>query len=201
MRGSSNPFLTAKELLKPPMEDIVANKESGGFYTDGSGESLIEGKKNGTHTDTSSAVTSSIRAKANAAAASLNSPTKVGRAVSKKQQKLAEAAKSSRNIFQYFDKIRTTEKREETVKTLDAVSSQTTAVSPTEDISQQQHSPASVVDVESSPAESETQDVKQSETQCDVIVLDESEEEEPVEVEKLEQVQDTCEESVKSTTE
>lgn len=109
-RGSSNPFLTAKDLLK---QDSVSNKgtDGGGFYSSSSGGSG----------DASLAVTSSIRAKANAVAASLNSPTKAGRAMSKKQQKLAEAAKSSRNISQYFAKKQTTEESQKEVEEVEEV--------------------------------------------------------------------------------
>lgn len=85
-RGSSNPYTVAKDLLQhsesaaQPDESSAVDKEA------------------------SSAITSSIRAKAAAVAASLGSPTKTGKAMSKKQQKLAEAAKTSRNISQYFAK-------------------------------------------------------------------------------------------------
>uniref|UniRef100_A0A3Q3G0N7 ATP-dependent DNA helicase n=1 Tax=Labrus bergylta TaxID=56723 RepID=A0A3Q3G0N7_9LABR len=98
-RGLSNPYLCAKDLLNSSMLDSESNKGT-------------EGGGRDTNTDASLAMTSSIRARANAAA-SLNSPTKGGRAMSKKQQKLAEAAKSSRNIFQYFTKKEATEDRQE----------------------------------------------------------------------------------------
>ncbi|KAI9522371.1 hypothetical protein NQZ68_036703 [Dissostichus eleginoides] len=104
LRGSSDPFMTAKELLKPS----ASNSDSGGFHNDTSGGSRETNK------ELSLAVTSSIRTKA--MAASLSSPTKGGRAASKKQQqqqKLAEAAKSSRNILQYFAKKDTPEKSQE----------------------------------------------------------------------------------------
>ncbi|XP_029014172.1 ATP-dependent DNA helicase Q5 [Betta splendens] len=122
-RGSSDPFLTARDLLKP-------GAESGGFYTDSIGSRK--------ETDTDS---SSIRTSANkAAAAFLSSPTKTGRAVSKKQQKLAEAAKSSHSISQYFTKRQTDRSRDEapTPKEPDATS---TAAMPLENTSQEQ-SPA-----------------------------------------------------------
>ncbi|XP_072298636.1 ATP-dependent DNA helicase Q5 [Eucyclogobius newberryi] len=90
LRGSSDPFLTAKELLK----SSSGQSES---------EPLADISENSSAPDSS--VTSSIRARANAAAASsLNSPTKKGKALSKKQQKLADAAKNSRYISQYFAK-------------------------------------------------------------------------------------------------
>lgn len=94
LRGSSDPFLTARELLKLP-----------GDGSAGSGETGAEAP---------SAVTSSVGTRANAAAAvSLSSPPKAGRAASRKQQKLAEAAKSSRDISQYFAKKDKTEKSRE----------------------------------------------------------------------------------------
>lgn len=89
-RGSSNPYTVAKDLLQhsesaaPPDEGSAGDKEA------------------------SSAVTSSIGARAAVAAASLGSPTKTGKATtSRKQQKLAEAAKTSRNISHYFAKKET----------------------------------------------------------------------------------------------
>lgn len=91
-RGSSNPFQATQELLKPPS------------CGPGSGEM---------NSVAPPPVTCSIRARATAVSASINSPTKVGRGVSKKQQKLAEAAKTSRNISQYFTKKQTMEKLEE----------------------------------------------------------------------------------------
>ncbi|XP_040047823.2 ATP-dependent DNA helicase Q5 [Gasterosteus aculeatus] len=96
LRGSSDPFLTARELLKLP-----------GDGSAGSGETGAEAP---------SAVTSSVGTRANTAAAavvSLSSPPKAGRAASRKQQKLAEAAKSSRDISQYFAKKDKTEKSRE----------------------------------------------------------------------------------------
>lgn len=190
-RGSSNPFVTAKELLKSSM---LSNKgtESGGFYNDGSG-GLGE-----SNTDAPSAVTSSIRARANAAAASLSSPVKAGRAMSKKQQKLAEAAKSSHNISQYFGKKQTTEQSQEeaeTPKGLDATLSHSTAVAPQENNNQQEQSP---VAVESSPVDSETQDVIQEESKEEVIAITDDEEEEEthkMETMEVERVQDTSKES------
>ncbi|KAM8844027.1 ATP-dependent DNA helicase Q5 [Spinachia spinachia] len=75
LRGSSDPFLTATELLKP----------AGGSH---------------------GAVAPSV----------LNSPPKAGGAASRKQQKLAEAAKSSRDISQYFTKKETAPKSREEVE-------------------------------------------------------------------------------------
>ncbi|XP_076609430.1 ATP-dependent DNA helicase Q5 [Chaetodon auriga] len=194
-RGSSNPFLTAKDLLKPSMLDSVSNKgtESGGFYNDSSGGS---GEAN-----RDAPVTSSIRARANAAAAAtataaLNSPTKAGRAMSKKQQKLAEAAKSSRNISQYFAK-KQTKSQETEEEGLDAMLSRTTAVE--ENSSQQEQSPVSVEAVEISPVESDAQDVIHEESKTEVIVIPDEEEGSPKTLE-LERFEDTSKE-YKSTTE
>ncbi|KAG8007104.1 ATP-dependent DNA helicase Q5 [Nibea albiflora] len=170
-RGSSNPFVTAKELLKPSMLDSKG--------TESGSES---------NTDASSAVTSSIRARANAAAAaSLSSPTKTGKAMSKKQQKLAEAAKSSRNISQYFVKKPTVEKSQEEEmevdeEGLDAPLSHTTTADPREDSKPQEHSPEVI------PVESETEE----ESKTDVIIIPDEVEEEALE---LEQLQETDKES------
>ncbi|XP_070779385.1 ATP-dependent DNA helicase Q5 [Enoplosus armatus] len=199
-RGSSNPFLTAKDLLKPSMLDSLSNKgtESGGFYNDSSGGSGGEMREE-TNADASSAVTSSIRARANAAAAaSLNSPTKAGRAMSRKQQKLAEAAKSSRNISQYFAKKQITEESQEEAETqtgLDATLSCSTVEVPQKNSSQQEHSPAAVEAAEISPVESDTEDVIHVERKKEVIVILDDDEEEQTETLELERVQDTYEES------
>ncbi|XP_044187725.1 ATP-dependent DNA helicase Q5 [Thunnus albacares] len=188
-RGSSNPFQTAKDLMKT---------ESGGFYNDsseGSRESGTEGRKE-TNMDTSSAVTSSIRARANAAAASLNSPTKGGRTLSKKQQKLAEAAKSSRNISQYFAKKQTMEKSQEeetsheaeTPKELD----DTLSVIPQEDITQR-----SVEAVENIPEES----VMPAKTESELIVILTDEEEEALKAEMTEDTEDVTSSTEQNITE
>lgn len=147
LRGSSNPYVTARELLKT---DAAPDKrtESGGFVADGSRESKAIGE--------------AVKEK-NAAGASAISPTKGGRAVGKKQQKLAEAAKSSRSIFQYFHKKQPEEaKCEEEEERVDS----TTADSQENGL--QRHSP-------SSPAPSDTQ-----ETTTEVIVITEDEEEKVV---------------------
>ncbi|XP_034749199.1 ATP-dependent DNA helicase Q5 isoform X2 [Etheostoma cragini] len=199
LRGSSNPFQTAKDLLKASMSDTVSNKEteSGGFYSDSSGGS------GETSSDASLAVTSSIRARANAAATFVNSPTKAGRAMSKKQQKLAEAAKSSRNISHYFTKKETTEDSQEeaeTLRGLDAMLSHTTAVVAQESVSKQEHSPVTVDNVEISPLE--TRDVIQEESKTKVIVITDDEEENcKTEMLELEQLQDTSIAYMRSTTE
>lgn len=208
-RGSSNPFQTARELLKSSMLDSASDKEweSGGFYNDSSGdcgESPAKVRIKETNTETSAAVTSSIRARATAVAASTSSPTKGGKAMSKKQQKLAEAAKSSRNISQYFTKKQTTGKSQEepeVLKGLHYTLPQTSTVIPEEDTWQQEHSPVTAEAVEGSRVESETQGVKQKETKKEVtIVISDDEEEETCETEtsELELVQETSKEDTRS---
>ncbi|RVE69332.1 hypothetical protein OJAV_G00076640 [Oryzias javanicus] len=124
LRGSSNPYVTARELLKT---DAAPDKqtESGGFIGDG-----------------------------------LRDPTKGGRAVSKKQQKLAEAAKSSRSIFQYFQK-----KQPEETKCEEEEERDDSRAADSQENGLQRRSP-------SSPAPSDTQ-----ETKTEVIVITEDEEE------------------------
>uniref|UniRef100_A0A8C2X0B7 ATP-dependent DNA helicase n=1 Tax=Cyclopterus lumpus TaxID=8103 RepID=A0A8C2X0B7_CYCLU len=138
LRGSSDPFQTAKELLKASMSDTLSNK----------------------WTET----------RANAVAAALDSPTKAGRPVSKKQQKLAEAAKSSRNISQYFAKKETIEKSAEEAETprgLDAALSHTAVVVAQE--SNQEHSPVTGEDMEISPVE--TRDLIQKESKREGLMV------------------------------
>uniref|UniRef100_A0A3Q1FCI0 ATP-dependent DNA helicase n=1 Tax=Acanthochromis polyacanthus TaxID=80966 RepID=A0A3Q1FCI0_9TELE len=177
-RGSSNPFITAKDLLKSSMLDTESNKEkdSGGFVNDSSGDMKAKRERlKETNVDTSSAVSSSIKARAKAVSSFLDSPTKGGKAMSKKQQKLAEAAKSSHNISQYFTKKQTTEKIQEDAdmpEELDATLSHTPSEISQENISQEQHSPASVEAVESS------QDVIQAENKSAIIVIPDDDEEE-----------------------
>lgn len=183
VRGSSNPFQTARELLKSSMSDTASDKgaESGGFYNDssgGCGEPSAKVRVKETNAETSSPITSSIRARANAVAASTNSPTKGGKAMSKKQQKLAEAAKSSRNISQYFTKKQTMEKSQdepEMLKGLNDTLPQTTTVIPEENTFPQEYSPVTEDAVECVLVESETQSVMQEETKKEVIADEEEE--------------------------
>lgn len=152
-RGSSDPFLTAKDLLKPCV--LGKEIENGDFCSDSIGSRK--------ETDTAPAATSSIRARANAVAASLNSPSKAGRVVSKRQQKLAEAAKGSLNISQFFVK-KQTEKSQDvmpTLKELDTTSS--TGVMPLENISEEQQSPVAV--------EGNSPDVMLGQCKTDVIII------------------------------
>ncbi|XP_026180887.1 ATP-dependent DNA helicase Q5 isoform X1 [Mastacembelus armatus] len=185
-RGCYNDFLTARDLMKHSMLDAASNKttESGGFcndYATGSGQSVKEVKTESikeANTDRSSTVTSSIRAKAKAVAASLSSPTKGGKAMSKRQQKLMEAAKSSHNISQYFatkPTMQKSNKEVEMVKEFHASVSHTTTVIPQDNFPP---SPVSVKAAESSPVESDTQDVIQEESKEEVIVIPDDQEEE-----------------------
>uniref|UniRef100_A0A3Q2XDD6 ATP-dependent DNA helicase n=1 Tax=Haplochromis burtoni TaxID=8153 RepID=A0A3Q2XDD6_HAPBU len=140
-RGSSNPFITAKDLINPSMLETGANKgrTSGGFFNGYSGETIMQGKE--ANTDASSP----IKAKANAVTTSLSSPTKGGRAMSKKQQKLAEAAKSSHNISHFFMKKHTPEKsqdEEEMPREPEAALSPAPASISQEYINQEPHSPS-----------------------------------------------------------
>lgn len=141
--------------------------------------------------EASSAVTSSIRARANAVAGSLSSPTKTGRAMSKKQQKLAEAAKTSRNISQYFAKKQTAAKSQEEVEEV-------------EEVEQHTRSPVASEAAEMSPVLSEMEGVitgeerKTEEQKFDIITItDEDDVEETHKTQRLEkeEVQDTCKES------
>lgn len=155
-RGSSNPFQTAKELLKSPTSgpDSVA-----------------------TNNEAPPAVACTIKARATAVSASINSPTKAGRGVSKKQQKLAEAAKTSRNISQYFMKKQTTETRLEERETgLDS------HMSEGEETSDPPSSPAVKV-VELSPTWSDSRVVVEEESKAEVIRISDSETEEQTMVE------------------
>lgn len=139
-------------------------------------------------------------------AASLSSPTKAGKAMSKKQQKLAEAAKTSRNISQFFTKKQTTEKSQEEVeKGLDATSSHTDIAAPEENSSQQTRSLITGETVEVSPVVSEARGVVEEEDKTEVIITVPNEDKEEGGTHKthrleMERVQDTHEE-FESTTE
>lgn len=174
--------------------------DGGGFCKGSSGE-LSE-----INAEAALSVTSSVRARASAVAASLSSPTKAGRAMSKKQQKLAEAAKTSRNISQFFTKKQTTEKSQEEVeKGLDATSSHTAIAAPQENSSQQAHSLVTGETVEVSPVVSEARGVNEEENKTEGIITIPNEDEEEGGTHKthrpeMEQVQDTHKE-YESTTE
>eukprot|EP00066_Takifugu_rubripes_P012828 XP_011602094.1 PREDICTED: ATP-dependent DNA helicase Q5 [Takifugu rubripes] len=158
-RGSSNPYQAAKEVLKPPT----------------CGPDSAE-----TNSGAPPAVTCTIRARAAAVSASINSPTKAGRGGSKKQQKLAEAAKNSRNIFQYFTKKQTTEKREEERETgLDPAALRTTEDAETSN----QPSPPAVEAIEISPTWPASEVVLEEGSKAEVIMISDSETEDLTAVE------------------
>lgn len=125
----------------------------------GSGESAGEkerGKRKETKTgDTAPTISSSIRAKASAVSAFLNSPTKTGGKALSKKQKLAEAAKNSRNITQYFGKKAIENSQEEEIRTND-VSSQAFSIPP-QSLPTQEITPATVsmdsIPMDTSPME------------------------------------------------
>uniref|UniRef100_A0A3Q0R7S6 ATP-dependent DNA helicase n=1 Tax=Amphilophus citrinellus TaxID=61819 RepID=A0A3Q0R7S6_AMPCI len=192
-RGFSNPFLTAKDLIKPSLLDTGSNSR------ESSGEFSMKEKE--TNTGTSLGASSPVKARANAVTASLSSPTKEGRAISKKQQKLVEAAKSSHNISQYFAKKQVAEKsqdEEEMPSEPEAAFSPTAAVIFQENISQEQPSPSAVEGGENSPAPSETEDVILVESKTEIIVIPDDEEEDKAEV--AEPVQETSEQELTSIT-
>lgn len=204
LRGSSNPFVTAKELLKLDTSNKVA--ECGGFLNDSSGEATTR-NENGdrmkdTKTDTESLISSTIRDRASAVSASLSSPTKGGRALSRKQQKLAEAAKTSRSISHYFGKKQTTDQSqvEETPQEPDATLSHCPTVNSLENIRLEQDSPAPVKVIMESPVESDTEDVIHVENKSEVILICDDEDEKPPETEVEELILDTCQEETTSST-
>ncbi|XP_072549340.1 ATP-dependent DNA helicase Q5 isoform X2 [Salminus brasiliensis] len=103
-RGSSNPFQTAADLLKSSQNEMSPSEEPA--Y-----EELEQDKKQDSkRTKTSHSTSSSSKDKAT----SSSSPNKkAGKALSKKQQKLAEAAKDSHCISQYFGKKMDSNRRKE----------------------------------------------------------------------------------------
>ncbi|XP_075994917.1 ATP-dependent DNA helicase Q5 [Genypterus blacodes] len=207
LRGSSDPILAAKELMKTSTGETGSNMER----SEGSQSSAAETKRKRTteeDADAPPAVTSSIRARANAAAASLNSPTKGGRAVSKKQQKLAEAAKNSRNISHYFAKKQTTEQSQEAEmpEGPDATSADDTAVNARDDLTGPGHSPsaeeAAVDSAGSSPVETVTKDAIQARFKTEVIDISDEEDEEARNTDRKEpeEVREESVQEVRSTT-
>lgn len=179
------------------MLETGANKgrTSGRFFNGYSGETIMQGKE--ANTDASSP----IKAKANAVTTSLSSPTKGGRAMSKKQQKLAEAAKSFHNISHFFMKKHTPEKsqdEEEMPREPEATLSPAPASISQEYINQEPHSPAAS-EGESSAAQSETEDVILVESKSEIIVIPDDDEEDGADI--AEPVQETSEQDLTSITE
>ncbi|XP_068193062.1 ATP-dependent DNA helicase Q5 isoform X2 [Antennarius striatus] len=169
-RGSSNPHVIAGELLKHSVSETETDRR----YSDSSG-GLGE-----TNKDDSSAAMSSNRARTIAAADSMNSPTKTSRC-SKKQQKLAAAAKTSRNISLYFVMNKRTEESEEEADSSRDFSGECNNL--------QEDSLETMAAVESSSLESEIQRKVQEESKKEVIVILDDEEEEASQVD-LVKVQD-----------
>ncbi|XP_037545473.1 ATP-dependent DNA helicase Q5 [Nematolebias whitei] len=200
-RGSSDHFLSAKDLLKPTMSEPGSKKQTKNerYFVDRTEESHAEGiweRIKEATTETTPAVSSSIRARASAVGISQNSPTKGGRAVNKKQQKLAEAAKTSRNISHYFTNKQRVEEscEEEEEEEADGASAQTVDAVHEESVNQEQH--------ESSPVKCETPDLILVEPETEVIVLsDDDDEEEEQEGDSLNPVQDTSQQDIQSITE
>uniref|UniRef100_A0A8B9H314 DNA 3'-5' helicase n=1 Tax=Astyanax mexicanus TaxID=7994 RepID=A0A8B9H314_ASTMX len=111
-RGSSNPFQTAAELLKTSQNGIPTSEEPA--------DEELEQERNqeSKRTKTShSSSKSSSSSKSKTTTTPLSSPSKkAGKALTKKQQKLAEAARDSHCISQYFGKkMDDGPKKEETV--------------------------------------------------------------------------------------
>ncbi|KAI4881295.1 hypothetical protein NFI96_008480 [Prochilodus magdalenae] len=103
-RGSSNPFQTAAELLKSSQNEIPTPQEP--VHKEEEQDKQPENKRTKTSSSSSSSKTTT-----------LSSPSKkAGKALSKKQQKLAEAAKDTHCISQYFGKkMDSSQRKEETV--------------------------------------------------------------------------------------
>ncbi|PWA33278.1 hypothetical protein CCH79_00013601 [Gambusia affinis] len=157
-RGSSNCFQSAKDLLNPVSSKVTENR---GFIGDSYVESdvkRIRVKESETETP------SSVRTGA-------VSPAKAGRVMSRKQQKMAEAAKSSRNISQYFVKKKPAEE-EELRPEAGGLSSETLCEVYEENSRQELHS------LPSDPALVESQDLILIEPKTEVIVLSDDEEQE-----------------------
>ncbi|XP_054614957.1 ATP-dependent DNA helicase Q5 [Dunckerocampus dactyliophorus] len=149
--GSSNSYLAAKDLLKPSMVDSTYDEGTPG----GVREELMRKWK-----DKVVPITSSSHATATVSSLSTSSsPIKRGKPVSKKQQKLAEAAKSSRSISQYLEKTQATMERDNRA---DALPSYSAAMGPEEDI----------MEAEGGAVEPVTQDERKAETKPEVIVID-----------------------------
>lgn len=189
-RGASACFQSAKHLLNP--SDNVSSKvaDSGGFFSDSSEESDFKRVRvKETKAETKAETTSSIRARA-----SLNSPTKGGRAVSRKQQKLAEAAKSSRSISQYFVEKKPADQESCEVAELPpeggGLFPETFGEIFEENIRQELNSLAAEEATESEHAVLETEDLVLVEPKTEVIVLSDVEEEETENKETLTPAED-----------
>ncbi|XP_038138179.1 ATP-dependent DNA helicase Q5 [Cyprinodon tularosa] len=201
VRGSSSCFQSARNLLDPSTKEM----ENGSFFSDSAEESNFKKiRVTDTQKETPPAQTSSIRARATAISASLNSPSKGGRAMSRKQQKLAEAAKSSRNISQYFVKksLAEEESREEAEPLLEAggLLSETLGEIYEESIRQELQCLAAGEETETHPELLEADDLILIEPKTEVIVLSDDEDEEVEKMETSTPVEDTSQEDMTTTT-
>ena len=184
-RGSSNPFLSAKDLLSPSMLSALSNKEtkSGQFFADHPESDMKEIREGitSTNTEAASSIPSSIKVRSHAVSASLSSPTKGGRALSKKQQKLAEAAKSSRNISQYFEKKQTLEESHDEAEIpceADSTLSYSSTLMSQEDIIQEEYLPAAVEAAGSTPELLQNEDMSLVEPTTYIVINDDEKEKE-----------------------
>ncbi|KAJ7989390.1 hypothetical protein DPEC_G00304050 [Dallia pectoralis] len=156
LRGSSNPFQTASELLRASKCEAATTETQPGasrgtlgdaFYPDALAGSV---ESNGEE-ENRKAIPSSIRDKASAVAASLSSPTKSrDKALTKKQQKLKEAAKISHNIAQYFGK-KPSEKSPEVKMGTNELSSQDLLICPTPTLPRNQENTPAAVSMDTIP--------------------------------------------------
>ncbi|XP_062381557.1 ATP-dependent DNA helicase Q5 [Sardina pilchardus] len=107
LRGSSNPFQTANEVLKAQRDPAPHTNHS---HKPRVSANEREDEDEAWRPETKSVkaepkeVTTSTGAKAGAVAANQSSPSKRGRGLTRKQQKLAEAAKDTRSISAFFKK-------------------------------------------------------------------------------------------------
>lgn len=183
-RSSSNHLPRAKQT------------ENRGFFSDSAEESDVNSvweREKEAKTETMQSI-SSIRARASAVGASLSSPIKAGRAMSKKQQKMAEAAKTSRNISQYFTNKQTVKQScEEEEHEAGSLSAQPVGASREESVNEEQR--------ERSPVQSDTPDLILVEPEAEVIVLSDDEEEEEQRVDSFKPLQDASLQETSSVTE
>ncbi|XP_016517349.1 ATP-dependent DNA helicase Q5 isoform X3 [Poecilia formosa] len=157
-RGSSNCFQSAKDLLNPVSSKAT---ENGGFIADSSAESDVKRIR----------VKEAETALSTRTGAGAVSPAKSGRVMSRKQQKMAEAAKSSRNISQYFVKKKPAEEEEQRPEA---------GGLPSETLSEvcEEKSRQELLSLPSDPVLEESEDLILIEPKREVIVLSDDEEQE-----------------------
>lgn len=183
-RSSSNQLLSAKRT------------ENDGFFSDSAEESDVKGvgeRIKEAKTETMQSI-SSIRARGSAVGASLNSPIKAGRTMGKKQQKMAEAAKTSRNISQYFTNKQTLKQScQEEEQEAVSLSAGTVDASQEEGVNEEQP--------ERSPVRSDTPDLILVEPETEVIVVSDDEEDKEPSVDSFKPLQDESQQETSSVTE